>query len=548
MPTTNYTGPDAFRYAVCDNGSPSKCDTATAFVVTSTTPNQQPVVTVTPQNVPEDVSTTFCLPIVDGNPLDTHTVTVCGVTGGGTATAVVNNVTHQVCVTYLSALNYNGAASVCLNVCDNGTPSKCDNVTVPITVTPVNDKPVIAIVNPLTTPEDIALTYCATIADVDAGSTFTSTSCGAANGTVGTVINGGQVCITYTPNLNFNGVDSTCVIVCDNGTPTLCDTLRVRITVTPVNDNPVIVDLAPQTTLEDTPLNVCTTINDVDGGSPVFSATLCGVTNGTATPSVVGNQLCINYIPTANYNGPASVCVIICDNGSPSKCDTTTVAITVTSVNDAPVIVDLAPQTTLEDTPLNVCTTINDVDAGSAFTATLCGVTNGTATTSIVGNQLCINYIPTLNYNGAASVCVIICDNGSPSKCDTTTVAITVTPVNDNPVIVDLAPQTTSEDTPLNVCTTINDVDVSSAFSASLCGVTNGTATTSIVGNQLCINYVPTLNYNGAASVCVIICDNGSPSKCDTTTVAITVTPVNDNPVIVDLAPQTTLEDTPLNV
>jgi VCBS repeat-containing protein len=546
VPTTGYLGPDAFQYAVCDNGSPSKCDTATAFVVISTAPNQAPVVTVTAQNILEDVSTTFCLPITDANVLDTHTVTVCGVIGGGTATAVVNNVTHQVCVTYLSALNYNGAASVCLNVCDNGTPSKCDNVTVPITVTPVNDKPIIAIVNPLTTPEDVPIVFCATIADVDAGSSFTSTSCGATHGTVATVINGSQVCVTYTPTLNFNGLDSACVIVCDNGNPTLCDTLHVKITVTPVNDNPVIVDLTPQTTLEDTPLNVCTTINDVDNDSPIFSATLCGVTNGTATPSVSGNQLCLNFVPTANYNGAATVCVIICDNGSPSKCDTMNVAITVTPVNDAPVLTAVTPKTTLEDTPITFCTTINDVDVGQSFTATPCGVTNGTISTTVVGNQLCMTYTPNLDYNGAETICVNVCDNGSPSLCAQITVPITVTPVNDNPVIVDLTPKTTLEDTPLTVCTTINDVDVSSSFTATLCGVANGTATTSIVGNQMCIAFSPTLNYNGPASVCVIVCDNGSPSKCDTMNVAITVTPVNDAPVLTAVTSKTTLEDTPI--
>jgi large repetitive protein len=532
VPTAGYLGPDAFQYAVCDNGSPSKCDTATAFVVITTAPNQAPLVTVTAQNIPEDVLTTFCLPIVDGNTLDTHTVTVCGITGGGTATAVVNNTTHQVCVTYLSALNYNGPASVCLNVCDNGTPSKCDNVTVPLTITPVNDKPIIALVNPLTTPEDVPFVFCATIGDVDAGSTFTSSSCGALHGTIATVINAGQVCVTYTPTLNYNGIDSMCIIVCDNGTPTLCDTLRVRMNVTPVNDNPVIVDLAPQTTSEDTPLNVCTTINDVDNDSPIFAATLCGVTNGTATPTITGNQLCLNFVPTLNYNGPATVCVIVCDNGIPSKCDTMNVAITVTPVNDAPVLTAVLPQTTLEDTPITFCTTITDVDAGQTFVATPCGVTNGTISTTVVGNQLCMTYTPNLNYNGPESICVNVCDNGSPSLCAQITVPITVTPVNDNPIIVDLTPKTTSEDTPLNVCTTINDVDVSSAFTATLCGVTNGTATPTIVGNQLCINYIPTLNYNGVATVCVIVCDNGSPSKCDTTTLTINVMPVNDKPVV----------------
>ena len=542
IPTTGYTGPDQFKYTVCDNGSPIQCDIATAYIVVTTAPNQKPVVTVTPQSIAEDVTQTFCLPIVDPNTDDLHTVTACGVTNGGTATATVNNTTHQLCVTYKSLLNYNGQDTVCFIVCDNGTPSKCDTVKVPITVTPVNDKPIIVLVTPKTTGEDTVLTVCTTITDVDAGQTFTSTPCGAAHGTVSSIVISNQLCLTYTPNLNYNGADTACVIICDSGSPSLCDTLKVAITVTPVNDKPVITAITPKTTVEDSTIQFCSTITDVDGGSPVFSASICGVQRGIATPSVTGNQLCVTYSPNLNYNGQDTVCVIVCDNGSPSKCDTVKVPITVTPVNDKPVISLVTPKTTNEDTPITVCSNITDPDAGDTFTATPCGAARGTVTANITAGQVCLTYTPNLNYNGLDTACVIVCDNGSPSKCDTLKVALTITSVNDKPSITAVTPKTTLEDTQLQFCTTINDVDASSSFTASVNSVLRGTATPSVVGNQLCVTYNPTLNYNGQDTVTVIVCDNGTPTLCDTIKIAITVTPVNDKPVIV-VSPITTNED-----
>ncbi len=44
------------------------------------------------------------------------------------------------------------------------------------------------------------------------------------------------------PNANFSGLDSLVYQVCDNGTPSLCDTAILRITVTAANDAPVAVD------------------------------------------------------------------------------------------------------------------------------------------------------------------------------------------------------------------------------------------------------------------------------------------------------------------
>ncbi len=58
----------------------------------------------------------------------------------------------------------------------------------------------------------------------------------------GTVVLNADGSFTYTPNANYNGLDSLVYQVCDNGAPSLCDSAVVRFTVNAVNDAPVAVD------------------------------------------------------------------------------------------------------------------------------------------------------------------------------------------------------------------------------------------------------------------------------------------------------------------
>jgi hypothetical protein len=291
------------------------------------------------------------------------------------------------------------------------------------------------------------------------------------------------------------------------------------------------VDLTTQTTLEDTPLNVCTTINDVDVSS-AFTATLCGVTNGTATPSVSGNQLCINYVPTLNYNGVATVCVIVCDNGSPSKCDTTTLTINVMPVNDKPVVT-VVPITVNEDGTTTVCMPITDPDVGNTFTSTSCGAARGTVSTAIVAGQVCVTYTPAANYYGVDSACVIVCDNGSPSKCDTIKAPITVAPVNDAPVVPD-GTATTLNSAPVTICVPIVDLDPLDTHTVTVCGAPTMGSISSVINSatrQLCVTYTPNLVAVGMDVVCLNVCDNGSPSKCDVTNLTFNIGSTNKPPV-----------------
>ncbi|MBK9794195.1 MAG: hypothetical protein IPP60_14140 [Sphingobacteriales bacterium] len=99
--------------------------------------------------------------------------------------------------------------------------------------------------------------------------------------------------VTYTPNTNYNGRDSICIVVCDNGG--LCDTGVIIINIPPVNDPPVVPDTTV-TTPEDTPIEVCVPFTDVDTGDVHVASIGCGPTNGTITsgPTVNGNTVCVH--------------------------------------------------------------------------------------------------------------------------------------------------------------------------------------------------------------------------------------------------------------
>jgi gliding motility-associated-like protein len=86
----------------------------------------------------------------------------------------------------------------------------------------------------------------------------------------------------------------------------------------------------------------------------------------------------------------------------------------------------------------------------------------------------------------------------------------------------------TSQDSSITFCTTIFDIDTGAAYSASLCGITNGTASITITGKQLCVTYTPNLKFNGLDSICLVVCDNQTPAHCDTVHIKVTVIPVKE--------------------
>ncbi|MDH4651351.1 Ig-like domain-containing protein, partial [Pseudomonas sp. BN606] len=234
---------------------------------------------------------------------------------------------------------------------------------------------------------------------------------------VGSLVINSDGSFTFTPALNYNGPVPTATYTLSDGN--LTDTAELSFAdVTPVDDASVLV-ADTNTVAEDNPAtgNVLGNDSDVDNVLTVASFSINGVPGtftagssaviagvGTLTIAANGNY---TFTPVANWNGDIPQIAYTTNTGSSSTLD-----ITVTPENDAPVASNDGPIAVTEDTPAigNVLTNDSDIDGdsltvtqfevgGSTYlagqTATLTGV--GTLVINANGS---FTFTPALNYNG----------------------------------------------------------------------------------------------------------------------------------------------------
>lgn len=161
---------------------------------------------------------------------------------------------------YTPDLDYFGADSFSYRLSDG--PLDSNLATVSLTVTPVNDAPVVADVQ-ATTAEDTALVIALGVyaSDVDSTTLTTQIVTGPAHGVLTQNTDGSY---TYTPDANYNGVDSFTYLANDGALDS--NVATVTLDVTPVNDEPTLGDLN-LAAVEDTALvmNLLAAASDIDG-------------------------------------------------------------------------------------------------------------------------------------------------------------------------------------------------------------------------------------------------------------------------------------------
>jgi len=300
---------------------------------------------------------------------------------------------------------------------------------------------------------------------------------------------------------------------------------------TVINQPPVAVNDFYSTN-EDTPLNVAATgvlFNDTDADGDVLTAALVGA--GTANGSLILNaDGSFSYAPNPNFNGSDSFTYKANDGSGDSN--VATVTITVSPANDPPVAVnDLA--STSEDLPVIIDVLGNDadVDGDTLMVSAVSGAASGTVT----NNGINVAYTPNLNFNGADSFTYTVSDGNGGTA--TATVTITVTPVNDPPVALNDA-ATTAEDTAVTVDVLVNDSDVDG--DVLMVSAVSGAANGAVTNNGINVAYTPNTNFNGPDAFTYTVSDGNGGTA--TAIVTITVTPVNDAPVL------TLLGSTPVTI
>ena len=210
------------------------------------------------------------------------------------------------------------------------------------------------------------------------------------------------------------------------------------ITVTPVNDPPVAVDDAKTVAEDSGATAIDVLVNDSAGPANESSQTLTitGVSNpphGTATiddNGTPGNPADdkVSYTPDANYFGPDSFTYTIQDNGQSGaplqndfKSHTGTVNVTVTSVNDAPVVTAGADKSGYENDTISVDASFTDTEAGDTHKCSINWGDDSPASAGTVdelsgtcsGSHKYLDDNPTVTTVDDYTVTITVTDNGT---------------------------------------------------------------------------------------------------------------------------------------
>ncbi|HVJ66142.1 MAG TPA: tandem-95 repeat protein [Bdellovibrionota bacterium] len=556
-PVANATGTSTITFTVTD-GTLTANDT---FDLSVTAANDAPVIsdqsnTSTAEDSAKAVSFTItdidstltCGSSVSMSSSDTSVVANSAVVWSGTAPSCTATITP--------AANATGTSTITFTVSDGSLTASDAFV---LTVTAVNDAPVISDQSDTSTSEDTAKAVSFSITDVDStlscGSSVSMSSSNTsvvANSAVAWSGTAPSCTATITPVANATGT-STITLTVTDGSLTANDPFV--LTVNADNDAPTISNIANTSTAEDTDKAISFTINDID------STLTCGasVSMSSSNTSIVANSAVVwsgtapsctgTITPVANANGTATITFTVTD-GSLTANDT--FDLTVNAVNDAPVISDQSDTSTSEDTAKAVSFSITDVDSTLS-----CGssVSMSSSNTSVVANSAVVwsgtapsctaTITPATNATGTSTITLTVSD-GSLTAADP--FVLTVNGDNDAPTISNIADTSTNEDTAKAVSFTIGDVDSTLTCGAS---VSMSSSNTSVVANSAVVwsgtapsctgTITPVANATGTSTITFTVSD-GSLSANDT--FVLTVNAVNDAPVISDQSDTSTVEDT----
>ncbi|MCG8604915.1 tandem-95 repeat protein, partial [bacterium] len=344
--------------------------------------------------------------------------------------------------------------------------------------------------------------------------------------------------VTYTPNLNFFGSDTFTYTIQDNdGGVSQPGIVNVQ-----VNAFPVAID-DDVAALEDTPVDIAVTSNDIDQDGTIDSSTLTIVSdpsNGTASVNASGM---IQYTPSTNFFGLDSLSYTVRDEKA-ALSNEATVVLTVSEINDPPVAIDDATATG-EETSVTVDVAANDTDIdGTVDPTSITAITpplNGNLVVNIVSGD--VTYTPGQDFEGTDTFTYTVKDEDG-DESNAATVTITVSGENDPPVAIDDI-ATTNEDNPVQISVASNDGDIDGVLDLSSIVIvappSNGAAL--VDGSTGRIIYSPLLNFFGSDSLTYTIRDDIGLTS-NVATVTITVSDVNDPPIASDDTAATSEETT----
>ena len=230
----------------------------------------------------------------------------------------------------------------------------------------LNDPPVSSDLN-FTTLEDSRIHFDLVFQDIESDelTLFILSECN--SGDI-EIVDSEQGNLTYTPHLNFNGIDSFTYCVFDG--ELYSKSSIVTFNVESINDPPLLSIISDVSIIEDSVNKLITcTVNDVDSDINLISYKVHSSNNDLVPNRNIIlskkegiNELILDITPLQNANGFTRIDLIASDQNGLTAINS--ISFNVTSVNDAPIISACLDYTIVEDTETTSLTiTVNDIDS-----------------------------------------------------------------------------------------------------------------------------------------------------------------------------------------
>ncbi|SVC03364.1 uncharacterized protein METZ01_LOCUS256218, partial [marine metagenome] len=333
-------------------------------------------------------------------------------------------------VSFTASQDFNGSESFTATVTDG---EYTNSQTFTVTVTAVNDAPALAAVDSVSFAEDASTSITLSGSDVDGDDLTYSISVGT---DIIATLDGATV--SFAASQDFNGSESFTATVSDGE---FSSSQTFTVTVTAVNDAPALAAVDAVSFAEDGSTSIALSGSDIDGDGLAYSVS--GGTNITATV----DGLTVTFSASANFSGAEEFTATVTD-GELSNSQTFTV--TVTPVNDAPALAEVASISFDEDGSGSTTLEGSDIDSED-LTYTVIGGTDITAT--VDGDA--VSFSAPDNFNGSESFTATVSDGEFSSSQAFT---VTVNPVNDAPT-ANAASGTVAEDGSVVVTLSGDDID-----------------------------------------------------------------------------------------
>ena len=412
--------------------------------------------------------------------------------------------------------------------------------TIVVTVNPVDDGPTVA-----NLIDDIAVSEDASNSTIDLSLVFTDIDNNDSDITPSVLSNNNSSLITTsisgkTLTLNFqnnqNGTAELVIRGTSNG-KTADDTFE--IVVNAVDDAPTVANAPSDVTVnedaDNTVIDLSNVINDIDNENTSIQLSLVDKGNESIVAvDLSDNVLTLDFQDDKN-TGDGNMSIIYRATSNGLTVDDT-IVVTVNPVDDAPVVANaISDLTVTEDadtTLIDLVSVFTDIDNDDTnITKALISNSNSDLVThTLVGNDL--NLIFGTNSSGVATIVIEGTSNG---KTVNDTLIVTVTPVDDAPTIAnalsDVVIDEDADDGVISIADLFTDIDnADDSITVRIQSNDNiSIASINVEGDSITFDLI-----DNQFGVINLIVEGTSNGKAILDTFKITITPINDVPIVLN--------------